>query len=95
MSLFRIVKAELDKADIECLLALGCPSDEYSLEASRIEDPVSKMTGSRELSQGQLEKIIQNVWNEMFGPFDSKQIQARAAGFKLLAEHIWKQVQHA
>jgi hypothetical protein len=96
-SIFKVVKAELDKADIEGLLALGGPGDEYSGEASGIENKVAKLTdyGRRELTPSDLTMIIESVWNEMFGPLDEKGLEARSAIFKSVAKEICKQVQNA
>ncbi len=43
-SLVRRIKAVLDQEDMEGLLEIGSPSDEYQGEASLIEDAICKVT---------------------------------------------------
>ena len=53
-TIYRDVKAALDAEDIEGLLEIGAPSDEYASEASLIEDASAKKTefGTKQVSVG-------------------------------------------
>jgi len=89
-SRFREIKAALDREDIEGLLQLGCPRDEYDGEASLIESGVAKATkfGKKKIGADAVEAIISEVWNSQFGPFDGEGIEKRRNGFTSVAQQI-------
>lgn len=89
-SRFREIKSAVDREDIEGLLALECPSDEYDGEASLIETGVAKATnfGKTAISVEQVEKIVRTVWNNQFGPFDPPELEKRRSGFASVAHRI-------
>ncbi|MGA7400829.1 MAG: hypothetical protein WBW38_12465 [Candidatus Sulfotelmatobacter sp.] len=89
-SIFREIKAALDREDIEGLLASGCPADEYDGEASLIESEIAKITsfGEKPLSQKQCERIIVDVWVSQFGPFKAEDLDMRAPAFSSVAQKI-------
>jgi hypothetical protein len=91
-SIFREIKAALDSEDIEGLLALGCPTDEYDGEASLIEDRIAKATnfGEKTLSVAQVEDIVGAVWNFTFGPFEAGNFERRRSAFSSVARKIAK-----
>ena len=89
-SRFRYIKAALDSEDIEGLLALGCPSDEYDGEASLIESGMAKATnfGARSMGAEELQEIVAYVWNDRFGPFGPDEIERRTAAFANVAKKL-------
>jgi hypothetical protein len=89
-SKFREIKAALDSEDIEGLLVLGCPSDEYDGEASLIESGMARATnfGDKPISTGQVQEIVAYVWNDRFGPFSPEDIQRRTSAFAAVAKKV-------
>jgi hypothetical protein len=89
-SKFGQIKDVLDKEDIEGLLVLGCPSDEYDGEASLIESGVARVTnfGKSKTSVDVVEAIICEVWNNQFGPFDPLDLEKRRPAFTSVAQKI-------
>ncbi|MGP0095771.1 MAG: hypothetical protein ACLPHI_01935 [Terriglobales bacterium] len=88
--MFSKIKAALDSEDIEGLVAIGCPPDEYNSEASLIEGRISKLTqlGEKPLAGNQVERMVAEVWNEMFGPFNVEDPQKRQPAFASVARKI-------
>jgi hypothetical protein len=89
-SLFREIKAALDAEDIEGLLELKCPLDEYDGEAPLIESELAKAKdfGKKHIRQEQLEGIIARVWNDRFGPFADKELSQRAQALASVARKL-------
>jgi len=89
-SRFREIKAALDAEDIEGLLALRCPSDEYDGEASRVESEMAKVTnyGEKPISAKQVEEIVARVWNDQFGPFGDEELGKRSPAFASVARKL-------
>jgi len=89
-TMFSQIKAALDNEDIEGLMAIGCPADEYNGEATLIEERIAELTRSvhEPLSEVQVEKIVADVWNEMFGPFSDEDLQMRRSAFTTIARKI-------
>jgi hypothetical protein len=88
--MFSRIKAALDHADIEGLLAIGCPADEYNSEASLIEDRIAKLeqSGHEPPAEAQVERIVAEVWNEQFGPFRDEDLKQRCSAFTSVARKI-------
>jgi hypothetical protein len=91
-SIFRRIKDVLDSEDIEGLLALGCPKDEYDGEASLIEDRIAKATGFGEgkIGVAEIEGIVREVWQSQFGPFSDEQLEIRSPAFWRVAGKLYK-----
>lgn len=89
-SRFREIKAALDREDIEGLLALHSPPDEYDGEASLIESEIAKITSfcEKAVDAGEVEGIIAAVWNVQFGPFDAEDLERRRSAFSAVAQKI-------
>ena len=89
-SIFRHIKTVLDSEDIEGLLGIGSPLDEYDGEASLIEDRIAKLTnfGKKPVSVQQVEEIVAEVWNHQFGPFDTEELEKRRQAFSSVANKI-------
>jgi hypothetical protein len=71
-SLFQEIKRALDEEDVEGLLALGCPKDEYDSEARSIEEKISRLTdgGRSALDVVDAARIVEEVCTRSFGPFE-------------------------
>jgi hypothetical protein len=89
-TLFRRIKAALDEEDIEGLLALGCPADEYNSEASLIESKVALASdfGKTPLQLSQVERIVSDVWDDQFGPLAEEDLDKRRTAFSSVARKI-------
>jgi hypothetical protein len=84
---FRQIKAALDGKDIEGLLAMGSPSDEYANEASLIEGRIAKVAGDV-LHVDRIAEIVAEVWDAQFGPFDPEDLDKRRVAFSSVARKI-------
>ncbi len=89
-SKFREIKSVLDREDIEGLLALQSPRDEYDGEASLIESAVAKATnfGKQKIGVETVEAIVTDVWNSQFGPLDPEDLNRRRSAFASAAQKI-------
>jgi hypothetical protein len=88
--MFHQIKAVLDEEDIEGLLALGSPTDEYDGEASLLESRIAKVTnfGTKPMTVSQVEEIVAEVWDSQFGPFDREELKKRRSHFSSAARKI-------
>jgi hypothetical protein len=88
--MFSQIKAALDGEDIEGLVAIGCPPDEYNSETSLIESRIARLTrfGNEPLEAAKVEAIVAEVWNEQFGPFSDEDLQKRRSAFTAVARRI-------
>ncbi|HEX5483294.1 MAG TPA: hypothetical protein VFZ08_11785 [Terriglobia bacterium] len=77
----------LNAADIEGLLRLGAPTDEYAPEAQMISKAIAG-TGEPELTQESLAALVRNVWLAMTGPLSEEQMAKRAGAFSSVAKEI-------
>ncbi len=84
------VEEILRSEDIEGLLRLGAPRDEYAYEARTI---ISALSGLRldDLTESVLINAVQKTWMESFGPLSDMDIQKRMPGFQKVARHILNQ----
>lgn len=89
-SKFQQIKYALDQADIEGLLAVECPSDEYDGEASLIESGIAKATnfGKNKVGAHAVEAVVSEVWNSQFGPFGPEDLKKRRPAFASVAQKI-------
>jgi hypothetical protein len=89
-SLFRKIKAALDSEDIEGLLAIGCPEDEYNREASLSENKIAKASdfGKTPLQAEQVERFVEEVWDDQFSPFTREELDNRRNAFSSAARKI-------
>ena len=84
---FRQIKEALDGEDIEGLLELGSPADEYDSEASMIEGRIAKLAGD-EFNVDKIADIVAEIWNVQFGPFDEEDLNKRRPAFSSVARRI-------
>jgi hypothetical protein len=82
-----IIREVLNSEDIEGLLKVGAPADEYESEAQMIATAI-KQTSESEVTEEQLSRIVRRVWAEMFGPFSEGEIEKRSAAFRQVARKI-------
>lgn len=81
------VQQVLNDEDMEGLLRLGAPLDEYQTEAEMISKAIAQVSES-ELSGEHLTAVVRTVWTEMFGPFSEQQSQQREAAFQRVARRL-------
>ena len=77
----------LQAEDIEGLLALGAPRDEYAREASVIHSALMKL-GEEQCNQRELSALVLGVWDHSFGPFAADQIERRRPVFDRLVQRL-------
>jgi hypothetical protein len=77
----------LNEEDIEGLLAVGAPHDEYEAEARLIIDELDRRP-SRELDLDDVTTVVTNVCNQMFGPFDDEELGRRVPVYRRVAKRI-------
>ncbi|MFZ0320175.1 MAG: hypothetical protein WAL56_13715 [Candidatus Sulfotelmatobacter sp.] len=83
-----IVQRALNAEDLEGLLQVGAPPDEYESEAQMIAKAVAH-TNEAELTEDHLADLIRDVWIEMFGPFSQEEIDRRGGGFRSVAQRVF------
>jgi hypothetical protein len=76
-----IVHAALKAEDIEGLLKLGAPSDEYSREAQSISLALNRLAAAT-VTEEELVDIFREVWVRSFGPFSEEQLRTRFPAFR-------------
>jgi cell division ATPase FtsA len=78
----------LRKEDIEGLLSMGAPDDEYGPEAqmivNRVGEAESHVPGHK-ITKEEIEAIIYAVWREMFG-LSEDQLRQRRRSFQSVVE---------
>ncbi|HEY0760233.1 MAG TPA: hypothetical protein VGD59_13360 [Acidisarcina sp.] len=81
------VQETLNTEDIEGLLELGAPGDEYSHEAEGITSALADLP-EKELTEEKLASVVRGVWIRSFGPFSDVDIEKRSPAFKQVAHKI-------
>ncbi len=66
----RNAQETLNVGDIEGLIQLGTPDDEYSHEAECITAALAWIEES-DITEGKLTEVIRRVWVTSFGPFSA------------------------
>lgn len=92
----QIVRGVLNREDIEALLSLGAPPDEYDREAELVGQRVEGLLASRPerpLSKGEVADVLRDVWNKTFGPFSQEELAKRESAFRQAASEIIRLVQ--
>ena len=84
------IRRILIEEDIEGLIEMGAPRDEYDPEVSRIEGRIQRLPNPDEDA---VIGVVEAVWNEMFGPFDSSDTLQRVDSIRRLARRIADAVQ--
>ena len=77
----------LRSLDIEGLLAVGAPSDEYGSEAEQIKNLLEGVPETQ-MSRKEVLAIVTAVWEHSFGPFSAEELQNRAAVLQQLTDRV-------
>jgi hypothetical protein len=77
----------IEDEDIEELLAVGAPADEYEPEVIRIYGRLAGLSES-EWAEDRLVAIVSEVWDEEFGPFDDERRRHREVAYRRIAQRI-------
>ncbi|MGO9336568.1 MAG: hypothetical protein ACLPY1_03570 [Terracidiphilus sp.] len=80
------IEEALREADIESLIEIGAPDDEYTSEARDIANAVSHIDESR-LAEGQLLDVLRSVWARSFD-LAQEDVERRAPAFQQVARRI-------
>lgn len=86
MDRLSVIQEVLNREDVEGLLALGAPRDEYDAEAKLILSAIE--SGHVSPNEEQLYEILQKIWVRVFGPLSQAQIQERQAALRRVARQI-------
>jgi hypothetical protein len=82
MTRLDLINELLRHEDIEGLLRLGAPSDEYESEAKMIADRIDeteRKTPGHRITRSEAEVIVAAIWNVMFGLSDEDMSQRKDA----------------
>jgi len=80
------IREILNREDIEGLLEIGAPADEYSIEAELISQAIEN--GQVELQNEKLYELLREIWHKMFGPFSEEEIKKRQSAFERVARQL-------
>jgi hypothetical protein len=80
------IKEILNREDIEGLLRLGAPNDEYETEAKMIAEALAKQKGVAD--ENSLSALVRAVWVKAFSPFSEDALSKRAPGFGRVARSL-------
>ncbi|PYV31523.1 MAG: hypothetical protein DMG22_16410 [Acidobacteria bacterium] len=87
----RAVQSALDREDMEGLLALGAPADEYEPEAQLVADAINILSEDAcrvPPTASQLLESLRQVWQRMFGPFSQQDLAKREPALRRVAADI-------
>ncbi len=82
------VEKILSSEDVEGLLSLGAPPDEYSHEARQVASALEKLNSINDLKESAIASIVQRVWIESFGPFSDEDLLNRLPVFQKVARRL-------
>ena len=85
-----LIRGLLRHEDIEGLLSMGAPDDEYESEAEMIADRIGEAEQkalSHRLTWAEVENIIASVWKEMFELSD-EDARLRQGAFAAIATRV-------
>jgi len=82
-----ILQETLNSEDIEGLLALGAPEDEYSQEAQSIAAALNVLHED-DFTEDNLTEIVRRIWIDAFGPLSDADLKKRARAFRQVAREI-------
>lgn len=81
------IDSVLQEEDIEGLLNLGAPKDEYSQEAAEIHAALEAID-ENEATSDQVAAVVMTVWEHSFGPFSPDDIQKRSPVLQQVVQRI-------
>ncbi len=82
-----IIADVLRSVDLESLIELGAPKDEYEPEARSIMEGVARLE-EKGLSEERLAALIRTEWTSWFGPFSDDEIHVRIPRLRQIAHQI-------
>ena len=91
MSGHQEIQEILNVEDIEGLLALGAPRDEYEHEAELIDLALGASPSNERatpISKDSVKELITRIWDERFGPFSDADLTKRESAFDRVATKI-------
>jgi len=91
VALEKRIQEVLNQEDIEGLLALGAPRDEYEGEAEHIGLAIRKLVCDRPGAGAPIDAvkgIINATWRERFGPFSEEDLTRREPALERVATRI-------
>lgn len=80
------IREVLNREDIEGLIALGAPEDEYDMEAEMIANAVARHESS--LDEMSLAAMVREVWIKSFSPFSEEGLSKRQPAFIRVARRV-------
>lgn len=83
------IEEVLRSADIEALIQLGAPKDEYESEARSIMNAIVHLD-EKDLTEERLTAILRVEWTHWFGPFSDGEMELRMPDFQRIARRILK-----
>ena len=86
----QLIDELLRRHDIEGLINIGAPENEYNTEAKMIADRIGTAewrVQPQKLSVAQIKEIIRDVWTEMFG-LDEEDLGKRENAFEQIAKRL-------
>ncbi len=81
-----IIKTILREEDIEGLIQIGAPADEYNSEAREIASAIARFGPNT--TKEQLMQAVEEVWKDSFGPLSGSEIEVRRDAFRRVAQRI-------
>ena len=84
--LYLIIASILREEDIEGLIIIGAPEDEYDVEASQISQAISKLDTAN-YTPDNIAAVTALVWAELFNR-SAEEIEQRAPAFRRVAQRI-------
>lgn len=85
-NVLRNIQDVLSREDVEGLLALGAPENEYHTEAELIRQVIE--SGRVNLKEEELTELLKRIWQKSFGPFSETELKKRQAALERVAKRL-------
>lgn len=85
-ALLKIIEEILNREDVEGLVGLGAPEDEYHAEAELIGQAIEN--GQVKLQEEELNELLRGIWQKMFGPFSEEEMKQRQPALERVARQL-------
>lgn len=82
------VEEILCSEDVEGLLSLGAPLDEYRHEAKLIASGIERTSSIKHPDESSIASLVQQVWIDSFGPFSDEDVLKRLPVFQEVARRL-------
>ena len=80
------IREILNREDVEGLIRLGAPDDEYETEAQMIEEALAER--KMPVDEDSLSALVRAVWVKAFSPFSEEGLNKRAPAFSRVARGL-------